>query len=367
MIVRSVALDRYRNIERCHISFSPGVNVLFGDNGQGKTNLLETIYLFSAGRSFRAGRDRDFVSYEAEDARIRMEFFARGREQSAEMRLFRAGRKQVRMGGVPIKKMAELMGGFSAILFAPEHLDIVKEGPAGRRSFLDFAICQLEPRYYSALAALSRVLTQKSALLRETRKTGAFPATLPVWNEKLALPAAHIMARRAAYIGRIAPAAAARLSALSGGREQLSLAYQTADCFDAGKSENENAERLYEKLMGLRDAECAAGICLAGPQRDDMLISLSGRDARIHASQGQQRSIVLSLKLAEGALAREDCGEQPVYLFDDVLSELDAGRQDYIVSAIEGAQVILTTCGRERFEATGAKEFSVRNGVITEA
>lgn len=366
MLVRHIDLFHYRNIKETSLSLSPGVNVLFGDNGQGKTNLLESIYLFSAGRSFRAGRDRDFISYEEEMARVSMEFEGAGRLQSGEMRLFSDKRKEIRLGGIPIKKIAELMGVFSSILFAPEHLDIVKEGPSGRRRFLDFALSQLEPRYYSALSALSRILIQKNALLKEARKTGKIPDTLPIWNEKLAAAAALITIRRAAYTERLSLLAAERLFDLSGGKEKLSLCYEGFEGFDPAFTEREAAEKLYALLCEAAPGECAAGISLIGPQRDDIGITVSGKEARIHCSQGQQRSIVLSMKLAEGEISAERTGEIPVYLFDDVLSELDERRQEYLVTAIKGAQVILTTCGKERFSDTAAKAFLVSGGEIIE-
>lgn len=348
----------FRNIERAELTLSPGLNVFVGENAMGKTNLLEGIYLFSAGRSFRAGRDRELIQFEKERAELLLSFFEGEREFAARMRIFGNRRKEIEVGGVPVTKLGELMGLFPMILFAPEHLDVVKEGPSGRRKLLDFALSQLSPAYYAAEVALSKIIAQKNALLKKEMRSGYETGTLDVWNRKFAAAAAVVIEKRASYIQKLNVEAKKRMLTISAGREELTLTYKSY----APEPERDTAARLYEKLRSHERAERAVGACLVGPQRDDMRIDIGGREARLYASQGQQRSAVLAIKLSEGAILEREKGEKPIYLFDDVLSELDADRQKYLARATEGAQVVLTTCGTVPEGAT--RVFRIQNGTV---
>ncbi len=230
------------------------------------------------------------------------------------------------------------------ILFAPEHLDVVKEGPSGRRKLLDFALSQLSPAYYAAETALAKIIAQKNALLKKEMRSGCETGTLDIWNRKFAAAAAVLVEKRAAYVRELSAEARERMLTISAGKEELSLTYKSY----GPEPERDAAARLYEKLRAHERAERAVGACLIGPQRDDMRIEIGGREARLNASQGQQRSAVLAIK--------------PVYLFDDVLSELDADRQKYLARATEGAQVVLTTCGAVPEGAS--RVFRIQNGAV---
>ncbi len=358
MILERLAAVNFRNIERAELSLSPGLNVFVGENAMGKTNLLEGIYLFSAGRSFRAGRDRELIRFGAERAELLLSFLDGERPCAARMRIFGSRRKEIEVGGVPVTKLGELMGLFPMILFAPEHLDVVKEGPSGRRKLLDFALSQLSPAYYAAEAALTKIIAQKNALLKKELRSGCETGTLDVWNRKFAAAAAVLIEKRAAYVRELSAEARERMLTISAGKEEQSLTYKRY----GPEPERDAAARLYEKLRAHERAERAVGACLIGPQRDDMRIEIGGREARLYASQGQQRSAVLAIKLSEGAILEREKREKPVYLFDDVLSELDADRQKYLARATEGAQVVLTTCGAVPEGAS--RVFRIQNGAV---
>lgn len=370
MNVLRIRTENFRNLERQELELCEGTNVIFGKNAQGKTNLLEAVYLFTQGKSFRTNRDRDMVAFGKEYADVSILFHSQDRENEFSIRLFGDNRRrEVRLNGVELTKLQEVTGNFYTVLFTPEHLNLVKEGPAERRKFLDTAICSLKPRYYKATEDYGRILTQKNALLKDLHRYPSLADTLSVWNDRLASAGAYITYMRASYIRSLAAKCAENHLRISGGRESLALEYQFFD-------ENGETEPLLDLKTckaALKDAidaafeeELRAGVSLVGPHRDDINILLGGKQARLFASQGQQRSIVLSMKLAESELVHSDSGEMPVLLLDDILSELDRTRQSYILDQITDKQVILTTCERTRYKQfSGSFFFGVTEGAVT--
>lgn len=363
MIVRSLSVQHYRNIANGLLEASPTVNVIYGENAQGKTNLLEALWLFTGGRSFRGAKDAELVRIGQQRARASLCFYSGEREQEAEIAV-QNGRRAAKLNGVEKKSPAELIGSFCAVLFCPEHLRLVKDGPALRRSFLDSAICQCKPSYAGIFSRYQQSLLQRNSLLKDIPYHAELLDTLDVWDERLAGYGGRIIRERRAYIERIRETAVTAYAGISHSREELAFAYQCT----AGSAEGDEQQGLLEALRASRREDVAAGHTSVGPHRDDLNIEINGLSARSFGSQGQQRSIVLALKLAEAAGLEAACGEPPVVLLDDVLSELDASRQDYLLNHLSGGQVFMTCCEPE---AAGRMEngalFHVQNGRLERA
>ena len=345
MKLRRIALDGFRNYTDFTANFSPGVNVIWGENAQGKTNLLEAIGFLSGARSHRARGDKELISFHRDQGTITAEVTSRGRDFLLEVQLFRGARRRLFVNHVKCKTAAELGGIVQTVLFCPEDLALIKAGAAERRSFLDHAICQLRPRYAEALAQYSKLLDHKTRILRDWEKHPSLLDVLEDFNEAMARAGALVIHYRAHFVRKLAEKAAQIQTEFSGGRETLSLHYATVSTV---RDPLGPTVELYEDLRRHQDshakAERDARSCLSGPHKDDLVARINGQPARQYASQGQTRTAALSLKLAERELFRDDTGQWPILLLDDVLSELDARRQDFVLRRITGGQVILTGC-----------------------
>lgn len=345
MKLRRIALDGFRNYTDFTADFSPGVNVIWGENAQGKTNLLEAIGFLSGARSHRARGDRELISFDRDQGSITAEVTSRGRDFLLEVQLFRGARRRLFVNHVKCKTAAELGGIVQTVLFCPEDLSLIKAGAAERRSFLDHAICQLRPRYAEALAQYSKLLDHKTRILRDWEKHPSLLDVLEDFNEAMARAGALVIHYRAHFVRKLAEKAAQIQTEFSGGRETLALHYATVSTV---RDPLGPTVELYEDLRRHQDshakAERDARSCLSGPHKDDLVARINGQPARQYASQGQTRTAALSLKLAERELFRDDTGQWPILLLDDVLSELDARRQDFVLRRITGGQVILTGC-----------------------
>lgn len=321
----------YRNLEPGGFSPGNGINVIYGKNAQGKTNLLEAMWLFTGGRSFRGARDADLIGYGKESAALNLRFFSGEREQTAEIRV-ENGRRSAGLNGVPKRSAAELIGVFCAVIFSPEHLSLVREGPAFRRNFIDSALCQIRPAYAALLSRYNHTLIQRNSLLKDIPRHAELLDTLSIWDEKLAKYGAEVVRFRLDYLRQLEEPAKAVYAGICEEKEVLSLQYR------------QSAENLEQALRETRREDLAAGHTGAGPHRDDLEIGIDGRSARAFGSQGQKRSAVLALKLAEAEVLRRRTGEKPVIFLDDVMSELDSGRQDYLLNHLEDCQVFITCC-----------------------
>lgn len=345
MKLRRIALDGFRNYTDFTADFSPGVNVIWGENAQGKTNLLEAIGFLSGARSHRARGDKELISFHQDRGTITAEVTSRGRDFLLEVQLFRGARRRLFVNHVKCKTAAELGGIVQTVLFCPEDLALIKAGAAERRSFLDHAICQLRPRYAEALAQYSKLLDHKTRILRDWEKHPSLLDVLEDFNEAMARAGALVIHYRAHFVRKLAEKAAQIQTEFSGGRETLALHYATVSTV---RDPLGPTVELYEDLRRHQDshakAERDARSCLSGPHKDDLVARINGQPARQYASQGQTRTAALSLKLAERELFRDDTGQWPILLLDDVLSELDARRQDFVLRRITGGQVILTGC-----------------------
>lgn len=364
MNVNTITYRNFRNIEDATLQFTPGVNILWGNNAQGKTNALEGIYCFACGKSFRGVHDRELLRFGAETGGLDLHFTDERRPQHLSLQLFRSKSRQMKKNGVAIRKSADFVGTFHGVLFCPEHLAMIKGAPALRRSFLDAAISQLKPAYLAALTDYASVLKQRNALLKqEERSVSARMPLLDVLTAQMAELNTRIVLTRMKYIRLLDTSVSGFLEDMTQGREHASLAYRS----DADpEAHNEDGAAIssafYEKCMSYASREFAAQTTLHGCHKDDILISLDGREARLYASQGQDRSITLAMKLGEGELSRAATGEYPVFLFDDVLSELDSGRQQYLMQRLGGRQVIMTSCNESLFAGMDVNMIHVDEG-----
>lgn len=361
MTINRLEFCGFRNLEKGALCPAKDINIIYGKNAQGKTNLLEAMWLFTGSRSFRGTRDADTIAFGRENAELGIKFTAGDREQEA--KLFIEKKRSAFLGGIPLVSPRKLSEHFHAVVFSPVHLTLIKGSPEERRNFLDAAYCQLRPGYYKILADYHRALAQRNALLKSIREGGP-AASIEEWNENLAGSGARIFAARTAYIRRLNAVARDIYSGISGGCETICFGYDSL----AG-DENTSADTAYKNLGALlrqrTDTDIAAGFTTAGPHRDDLSVSIEGKPARLFASQGQQRSAVLALKLAEASVLKEETGEMPAALLDDVLSELDTGRQNYVLNHINGWQVFLTCCDPSPvYRMTGGRVFHVENGRI---
>lgn len=344
MTVTKLQAFRYRNIEDAEIPFSPGVNLILGENAQGKTNALEAVYTFARGKSFRGAKDAELCLFGEKSYRIAIGFHDGKREQTLAIR-YENGEKTREQNGVRLEKQTEMLGQFRAVLFCPEHLNMVKEGPDERRQFLNIAISQCRPAYLALYADYNRYLENRNALLKFGQK-GYLSDTeeIDAWSRGLAKCAAAIYAYRAEYVRRLAPYAAEYQQLLSGGKETLEVSYESDVKEPMTKEEAEIAYlSLFRSNIG---RECQMGFTQYGVHRDDLSLVVNGKSVREYGSQGQQRTTVLALKLAEGEVCRETVGEEPVYLFDDVLSELDESRRAVMVTESGRRQYLITACDK---------------------
>lgn len=348
MKVASLAAQGYRNLAPLSFSPDPGVNVICGDNAQGKTNLIEAIWNFTGAKSFRPCKERDYVQKGAQGALLTLAFSAQGREQSAKLRY--GDRREILLNGVAKASPAELAGTFCCVVFSPAHLSIVKEGPAVRRRFLDGAICQVRPRYIHVLYQYKKALSQKNAVLKELYKNGAAYDLLDVFDDAIAAWGAQIWRTRRRYLAKMGAHACAIYAGLASRREQLAVDYKSFLSLSPDTPLPQVSAAYREALAAARSEDTGAGFSTLGVHRDDFSLQIDGLDAKVYGSQGQQRSAALALKLAEGYLLEEVSGETPVMLLDDVMSELDQSRQHYVLNHLEGAQVFITCCDAGHFE-----------------
>jgi len=343
MTVNEIFLENYRNHKSTHAKFSDGVNVIHGRNGQGKTNLLEAVYYLAAGRSFRATSDKELISFDSDRAAIRANIVSAGREQTLEAKFARGRRRELLANGVKLKKSIDLAGRLAVVLFIPDDLDMIKSGASVRRKLMDHGLSQLRPGYLAALTEFNRLYDHKTRILRDNNPS--MLTLLDDFDQAMAEQSARLIYYRAAYSDALSQRAAKNHSEFSGGVETLSIRYKTVGGIDAfGKKPSELLPELLEHQRAHRQAELRAGLCLSGAHKDDLEIEIDGMSARKFASQGQARTAAVSIKLAERDIHFEDRGEDPIFLLDDVLSELDTQRQDFILSRILRGQVMVTCC-----------------------
>ncbi len=343
MYIKSIHFENYRNLKNAVFIPYNGINVICGDNAQGKTNLIECIWLLTGGRSFRGSKDSELIAFDSQSANIKAEFYAGGRDQTIEISI-RGNHRTAVLNDVPKNYMSQIIGVFCAVIFSPHHLTLIKNGPEERRNFIDGALCQIKPSYAARLTKYRRVLNERNALLKDIPRHRELEDTLDIWDEKLAYEGALIARERISYTAQLSQSAIPYYQGISGGKEQLSLAYRSGCDADFSMSPEEIKQHLLQKLRERHNDDIDCGYTVSGVHRDDLTVKINERDAKSFGSQGQQRSAVLALKLAEAAVLGQAKDETPVILLDDVLSELDASRQEYLLQKLPSRQVFITCC-----------------------
>ena len=367
MYCKEISVRNFRNIKDCRVEFSEGVNILVGANAQGKTNLLEAIFYPSVGRSFRGAHTPEMILFGEKEAEIKVDFRDSKRDQNIKVTLYRDKQRKIEKNGVKMDKLSEVVGAFRAVMFCPEHLSMIKDGPSERRAYMDMAISRLYPTYISSLQKYAYILKQRNSLIKTAyadRRT--FDMTVELWSSQLATEAARIAEARLKYIRRASSHIAECFKEMTGEKENPTVIYDGSsnqpeeEYLDRKKTE----KRYFELLMSSHDREISAGATLYGTHKDDLDIAINGRSARIYGSQGQQRSLALAMKLAEGEICREEFGDYPIFLLDDVFSELDETRRDYLIHKIIGKQVIITSCEPEALsKINDVRRIKVENGI----
>lgn len=365
-------LTDYRNISSICLEPSPGLNVITGENAQGKSNILESICYLCLMSSFRGAKDSFLVRFGTQTARIEARVHAEERERVFRISIPSSGRRSVEIGGVKINKKSEAAGILRCVLFCPDDLSLIRQSPSVRRKFIDDAICQLKPNYMSYLSEYNRNLANKMRILKDYHTNPSLLDTLDIFSEQLCKYGAYIIPYRQAFCEKLESYAKEEHEKMSSGREQLSLKYKTVSTIpDAHLSQKEIYDLLWQHYISHRASEIASSSCLSGPHKDDLEIMIDNVPAKTFASQGQTRTAVLSLKLAQRELFARTTGEYPILLFDDVLSELDSKRQEYVLSGTGRGQVFITACESRsclmldemlKNNENGAKLFHVKQG-----
>ena len=366
MRIDRLELDSFRNYGRQAVDFDERCNVIFGENAQGKTNLLEALIYLSCGKSPRARTDKEMIRFDAPAASLCAQVFARERDFKVRVELFRDRRRKMSVNQVPAKSNAALSEVYNTVFFCPEDLFLIREGAAARRKFMDTALCQLRPRYAAALAEYNRTYEHKTRILRDAEERPDLLAALPDFNERLVRFGAVLIHYRQQFAVRLNEYAAIHHLECSGGKERLEIQYQTVSSVtDPAANVDALTEQLREHMESHQAAERASRLCLSGPHKDDLLVTIDGREAKQYASQGQTRTAALALKLAEREIYKNATGEYPVLLLDDVLSELDPKRQEFVLNRINGGQVFITCCEDDRLpQMLGGRVFHVEHGTI---
>lgn len=358
-----IEVENFRNLRSATVEIHPGTNVLLGENAQGKTALVEAIYLMACAKSFRTPRYRDLICHGEERAQILIGVEGEGLPFQLKMVLDEKEGKAIFKNGVRLTRLSEFLGLFRVVLFCPEHLSLIKDGPSKRRSFLDSAICQLRPYFASLLNECNKIEGQRAALLKQCDKKNIPGELFEVWNDRLAEVSVKIASIRALYIKELARFSPEHFSRISSGKERLSLSYHS-HVYREDLSAEEMKKAYLSLLESTFEGDKKYGFTQKGVHHDDLVLTVNGFDARTFASQGQQRSCVLALKLAEGEISRKMTGKDPVYLLDDVLSELDEGRRNYVTGGLAGKQVILTGTDEDAFRFAD-RIHPVKEGVYT--
>ena len=376
MIIESLELKNYRNYGELSLSFDPGTNLLYGDNAQGKTNILEALYFCASAKSHRGSKDREIIRFGEEEAHVKLILRKRDVPYRIDMHLKKNSAKGIAVNGMPIRRASELFGILNAVLFSPEDLNIIKNGPSDRRRFMDLELCQLNRSYVHALVSYNRALVQRNRLLKDISFQPELRETLDLWDSQLVNYGSQLIRERRAFLARLNPVIGPIHAGLTGGKEEISVIYDG----------NTDEQEFGNSLMRARESDLRQKITSTGPHRDDIGFFVKrtdaeaslaavpsdrrGMDLRRYGSQGQQRTAALSLKLSEIGLMEQTTGESPVLLLDDVLSELDTDRQKQLLKTISRIQTVITSTGMENLLGRDFRidrTFEVRNGAVYEA
>lgn len=359
MILKSLSLSDYRNYDSLSLNFDKGINIFYGDNAQGKTNILEAIYLCSTTKSHRGSKDREIIQLQKEESHIRLFTEKDNISHKIDMHLKKNKSKGIAIDGIPIKKSSELLGFINIVFFSPEDLSIIKNGPSERRRFIDLELCQLDKVYLYNLTKYNKIISQRNNLLKQISLNRSLLDTLEIWDEQLIACGMELIQAREQFIEQLNTIVYEIHKKLSGGKEELFVKYEP----------NVTTDVFRDKLKKVIERDIQMKMTTVGPHRDDIMFMIKDIDIRKYGSQGQQRTSALSLKLAEIELVRRTIKDEPILLLDDVLSELDRNRQTYLLDSIDNIQTFVTCTGLEEFvnkRITINKTFRVVEGTVTE-
>ena len=358
MFIESIELKNYRNYGELHMDFDPGTNVLYGDNAQGKTNILEAVYVCATTKSHRGSKDREIIEFGEDESHIKMQLRKDDVPYRIDMHLKKNKTKGVAVNGIPIRRASELFGIVNVVFFSPEDLNLIKNGPADRRRFIDLELCQLNRLYVHSLVQYNRVVIQRNKLLKELFFHPEYEEMLDIWDMQLVKYGNDVIKSREKFVKEINDLVKSIHTKLSGDREQLEIIYEP--CVKEQDFESE--------LVRVRDRDLKFKCTNIGPHKDDMCFLINGMDVRKYGSQGQQRTAALSLKLAEIELVKQIIHDTPVLFLDDVLSELDSRRQNFLLDSIGNIQTMITCTGLDEFinnRFSINKIFKVVNGTVS--
>lgn len=359
MHIKKIKINNYRNYNEAEISFHEKMNILYGDNAQGKTNILESIYICATTKSHQGSKDKEIIKMGCDEAHVKMYIEKEGLEHYIDLHLKKNKPKGIAVNGIPIKRSAELMGIINIVLFSPEDLNIIKNGPSERRRFIDMELCQLSRIYLDNLYRYSKVLNQRNHLLKQISYNESLKETLSVWDEQLIKYGTEIIKERKEFIEQINNISADIHRKLTGEKEVLKIQYEP----------DVKAEEFADKLYKNYNRDIYYQITHTGPHRDDIKFIANDMDLRTYGSQGQKRTAALSLKLSEIEIVKKKTGDIPVLLLDDVLSELDRNRQNYLLESINDVQTIITCTGLEEFinySLDVNRIYRIENGNVTD-
>ena len=359
MIIKSIELQNFRNYEDLNISFDEGTNIFYGDNAQGKTNILEAAYLSGTTKSHKCSKDKEMIRFGEQESHIRTVVVKKEKEYQIDMHLKHNRSKGIAINKVPIKKASELFGILNIVFFSPEDLNIIKNGPGERRRFLDLELCQLDKIYLTDLASYNHIVNQRNKLLKDLSVQPSLKDTLDIWDIQMAEYGRKIIDKRSEFIKELNETVRKIHGNLTGGLEELNVIYEP-DC---------TAEKLESTICANRERDMRMRLTSAGPHRDDLCVMANGIDIRKYGSQGQQRTAALSLKLSEIYIVKRKIKDTPVLLLDDVLSELDSSRQNYLLDSISDIQTLITCTGLDDFishQFQINKVFQVVQGTVSQ-
>ena len=357
MVIDSIRLHDFRNYEDISVSFDEGINILYGDNAQGKTNLLEAAYLSGTTKSHKGAKDKELIRFGCEEAHIKTRVKSFEKESEIDIHLKKNKTKGIALNRIPIKKASDVFGILYMVFFSPEDLNIIKNGPSERRRFMDAELCQIDSIYLHQLKKYNKALDQRNRLLKDIYKNPSLKDTLSAWDQTLMSYGIPVIERRAEFLEELNEIVKNIHHSLSGGKEEMEITYEP----------DTSASSFEMSLLQAAERDLYLGTTTVGPQRDDIRITLNGIDIRRFGSQGQQRTGALSLKLSEIKLMEMKIHDKPVLLLDDVLSELDKTRQNDLLKQISGTQTIITCTGLDEFVRNhfeGNRTFEVKEGSV---
>lgn len=360
MHIKNISLMNFRNYEHEEIELNKGVNIFYGQNAQGKTNIIESIHLLSTGKSHRSQKENELINWNKEDSKIKISYEKDGQDNILEMYLKKNQRKSIKLNGVRFNKTGELLGNLITVIFSPDHMKIIKEGPVERRRFIDIIMSQVKPGYFYNLSQYVKLLVQRNNLLTQAKENPKVINTIDIWDQQLVEYGTKVIKERITFLKLIQEYAVEIHNSITNGKENLKLEYKSSICYES--EDEENIKKAFKKeLEKFRAIDIKRGVTSKGPHRDDILFYINDMEVKTYGSQGQQRTTLLSLKIAELKFMNNETNSYPILLLDDVFSELDTERQRFLMKFINKIQTFITCTDVEYFKNLQIEDYSLYN------